>query len=125
MSVLTFESVGKRSARALQAYQILIGAASNRQIYTYALLAEKMGMPNGQRMLSQTLGHLMFWCKQNDLPSLTSLVVQKTTGLPGVGLTEPDDVNRERELVYDYQWYSIVPPTADELGDAYAAAHAE
>ncbi|RJP68895.1 MAG: hypothetical protein C4532_11915 [Candidatus Abyssobacteria bacterium SURF_17] len=110
-----------RPLRALQIWQILIAAADNRQILTYNLLAKKIGY-KGAGTLAQTLGHIMYYCQHNGLPPLTVLVVNEDTGLPGEGLLEAD-LNADRELVFRFNWYSIVPPTPEELEEAYKVAH--
>ncbi len=103
--------------RALQIWQILIGAARNRQILTYGILSDMLGY-RGAGVLAQQLGHIMYYCQQNELPPLTILVVNQDTGLPGEGLTGAD-LNADRESVFRYDWYSIIPPTPEELREAY------
>ena len=66
----------KRSERALQIWQILISAAHNRQTLTYQIVGEITGMGSGTQ--SQTLDMIMRYCKRNNLPPLTSLVVQRS-----------------------------------------------
>lgn len=118
-----FSEIGNRKARALQAYLVLVSAASNRKILTYGLLATMLGFEKGAGVLSQTLGHIMYWCKQKSLPPLTCIVVNQETGKPGDGLIAAEDANLEREKVYQFDWFSIVPPTMDALAAAYAEGH--
>lgn len=113
-----FSVIRTREHRALQVYQILIGCARNRQILTYDILAEMLGF-GGAGVFSQTLGHIMFWCLDNDLPPLTVLVVNKGTGSPGPGLGEADDLNSTRERVFAYNWYNLLPPNPEQLKSAY------
>jgi hypothetical protein len=104
--------------RAQQAYSILIALASNRQTVTYRLLSEKMNYGGGRGdILAWPLGRIMRWCKANELPALTSLVVDAKTGLPSSGLTtvEADAFPAEQQRVYLYDWFSVLPPTGDEL----------
>lgn len=103
--------------RALQIWQILIGKAHNRQILTYGMLAKMLGL-KGAEILAQPLGHIMWYCQQNNLPPLTILVVNQDTGLPGKGLTGTR-LDADRESVFRYDWYSLVPPTPDALREAY------
>ena len=103
--------------RALQIWQILIGVAHNRQIITYGMLADMLGY-HGAGTLAQPLGHIMYYCQQNELTPLTILVVNRDTGLPGEGLTGVE-LNADRESVFKYDWYSIIPPTTDDLREAY------
>ena len=106
-----------RPARALQVWQILIGASHNRQIITYKILAKLLGF-RGEGVFAQILGHIAYFCKQNRLPPLTSLVVNERTGLPGVGIPIKN-APKLRESVFKYKWYSIVPPTVEQFREAY------
>src|SRR6267378_187882 len=99
----------KRSQRAMQIWRILISAAHNRQILTYKIVGKFTGMGSGTQ--AQTLDMIMRYCKRNHLPPLTSLVVKKTTGRPGVGLTTVVDLDRDREKVFAYNWFGHPPVT--------------
>jgi putative restriction endonuclease len=113
-----FDEIRSDESRALQVYLILIGAARNRQILTYNVLAEMLRF-KGAGVFAGILGHVMFWCKDENLPALTSLVVNQDTGLPGDGLITPENANREREKVYQFDWYSVVPPTTQQLDASF------
>ena len=104
-----------RSERALQIWQVLLGLAYNRQTITYEKLAELIGMGNISVGLTQPLVLLMNYCKENNLPPLTILVVQKYTGIPGQGLTTIEDLNKDREDVFNYEWYKLKPLTFSDL----------
>jgi hypothetical protein len=69
-------------------------------------------------VLAHPLGHLMHYCRQHQLPPLTVLVVNQTTGLPGEGLTDAD-LNADREGVFNFDWYALVPPMPEELAVVY------
>jgi len=71
--------------------------------------------------LAHILGHIMHYCIQNDLPPLTVLVVNQDTGLPGEGLIGAD-LNADRETVFNFNWFGLIPPTATELANVYAKA---
>ena len=107
-----------RPGRAVQIWLILIGAAYSRQILTYRILANLLSY-KGAGVLADTLGHIMFYCREEGLPPLTVLVVNQETGLPGEGLTETD-LNADRERVFNFNWYDVVPPTHEQLAAAYA-----
>lgn len=117
MPVTYFSSNPTTKTRAVQIYLILVGAAHRREILTYQIIAARLGY-KGSGVLDRQLGHLMRWCHENMLPPLTVLVVNKKTGLPGVGLTLAADLNADREAVFQFNWYSIVPPTSAELPEA-------
>ena len=56
---------------------------------------------------------------ERGLPLLNTIVVSKETGLCGDGSPQID-LPREQQKVHDYrEWFDIVPPTVDELTDAY------
>lgn len=99
--------------RAIQIYQILIGAACNRQILTYEILGKMIGVP--ARGLAHHLGHVMHYCHRAGLPPLTVLVVQTDSGKPGEGFTTFEDLHRDRERVFAHDWYRMKPLTAADL----------
>jgi hypothetical protein len=109
-------------SRALQAYLVLVGLASNRQTATYGQLSEKMKYGGGRGdILAWPLGKLMRWCKTNHLPALTALIVDGTTGLPSHGLTTVDgnEFSAEQQRIFGFDWFTIMPPTLDELNEAH------
>jgi alkylated DNA nucleotide flippase Atl1 len=99
--------------RALQIYQILIGAAHNRQVLTYPIVAELIGVP--KQGLANHLEHIMKYCQRKKLPPLTSLVVKKRLGRPGPGLTTVTELNSDRERVFNHNWYGMRPLTIQDL----------
>jgi len=120
----TFNPSSDHPARAVQAWQILISKAANRQTVTYEGLSETMYRKPAAGVLAGILGHIAFYCKEQDIPPLTALVVVKGEGKPGqkipVPLTEIDD---EREKVYKYDWYNLYPPNEAEFTSAYKKHH--
>jgi hypothetical protein len=68
-----------RSERAMQVWQILVGAAHNRQTLTYGQVAENLEF-EGAGVLAQILGCIMNYCNAKGLPPLTCLIVNQTTG---------------------------------------------
>lgn len=108
-----FDDKPTNASRALQIWQILISAANNRKTLTYGMLADMLGY-KGAGGLGSQLEPIMRYCHQNHLPPLTVLVVNKGTGLPGVGLTGAE-LNADRESVFQYEWHKIYPPTLEEL----------
>ena len=100
-----------RSERAMQIWFILIAAAHNRQTLTYGLIAEHLEM-GGAGVLSQTLDLIHSHCVANDLPSITCLVVNQETGIPGAGYdTESGEsgLHALREEVFRTNWYAKYP----------------
>ncbi|HZU39078.1 MAG TPA: hypothetical protein VFA18_24345, partial [Gemmataceae bacterium] len=93
---------------------VLTGAAHNRQSLTYTLLADRIGM--GAGTLSGSLDLVMRYCHRNELPPLTVLVVNQETGLPGAGLSTLEEVNRDRERVFNYPWAKRFPVQISDFG---------
>ena len=112
--VTRFNPSSEQSARALQAYQILISSAMNRQTHTYKSLSELMYRKPAQGVLADILGHIAYYCNDNDLPPLTVLVVNEKTGLPGSGIPIDEGLNATRERVFKCDWYDLYPPTVQE-----------
>ena len=56
-------------------------------------------------------------CQHHSLPALASLVVEQATGLPAPGFAavSRDEIPREQERVWAFDWYAIFPPTIEEL----------
>jgi len=98
-----------RYERASQVWSLLVVAALERKTYRYGKVADILGF-GGAGVLAPILGCIMWYCQENNLPPLTVLVVNAETGLPGEGLTTLEDVNRDREAVFAYDWFSIEPP---------------
>ena len=114
-----FDDSRTHPARAVQIWLVLIGLARNRQTITYQGLAEVLEF-KGEGVFADMLGHIAFYCKENNLPPLTDLVVKKDTGLPGDGLaTQVADFNAERERVYQHKWFRMFPPSAEELSESF------
>lgn len=118
-----FNPTSKHPARAVQAWQILVSRAMNRQTVTYEGLSLLMYRKKAQGVLSNILGHIAFYCQDNELPPLTSIVVGKRRGTPEAGIPiDLSNIDTLREDVYNYDWYDIYPPSADEL-EAVATAY--
>ena len=102
--------------RALQIWQILVCKAGNRQTMTYGELASILGF-KGAQVLGKFLEYILRYCEKNQLPSLTVLVVNQETGLPGSGFP-PEDLHSERERVFRFDWFGLVPPTPKDFAEA-------
>ncbi len=102
---MTFNEVAdssktKAAVRALQTWQYLIARAQNRQLVRYTELAHLMGYTDN-RPLTPILGHIMYYCHDQHLPPLTTIVVNRK-GTPGPGFTEisRNKFDRSREEVF-------------------------
>jgi hypothetical protein len=123
LKVKRFNPTSAHPVRALQAWQVLIGCAFNRQTVTYGDLAKLMYGKKAAGVLAQVLGHVAFFCQEHRLPALTAIVVGHKRGTPGHSIPlNAEQLDSEREAVYAFggQWFDIVPPTPDEFSAAYA-----
>ena len=113
-----FSEVKTHPSRALQAWQILVSSAMNRQTQTYKSLSTHMFENTASGILGPILGYIAHYCNQNNLPPLTVIVVNSKTGLPGDEIPVSEDLNALREKVYDFDWFDIYPPTEEDLKKA-------
>jgi hypothetical protein len=111
---MRYSELRTRAARAQQTFLFLREKARNRQIVTYKLVGDHMGY-HGAGVLAQTLDVVQTWCEEDGHPPITALVVNKTTGAPGVGFRGGRHIDQIREEVFQYDWHDIVPPTIEEL----------
>ncbi len=103
--------------RAHQIWPVLAWAAHNRQVLTYEILGKLIGVP--QVGLGQLLEPIQSYCIQRELPPLTSLVVGKDTGIPGVGFIRKEDIPVTQARVFAYDWVGHRCPKVSELADAH------
>jgi alkylated DNA nucleotide flippase Atl1 len=116
-SELYKESYMTRYQRSMQIWSLLICAANDRRTFTYGDIADILGM-GGAGVMAQFLGPIMWLCEDNEWPPLTVLVVNQESGLPGDGLTTIENVNRDREKVFNFDWFGLEPPTLQSFDSA-------
>ncbi len=102
--------------RSMQIWMLLTSAALNRKTYTYGEIAKILGFKSAN-VMSQFLNPIMRLCKNNEYPPLTVLVVNQETGLPGDGLII-EEVNSDREKVFNFDWFRIKPPQIKDFEEA-------
>jgi alkylated DNA nucleotide flippase Atl1 len=105
--------------KGAQLWPVLAFAARNRQILTYGLVGQLIGVP--AVAVGQTLGPIQSYCKQQKMPGLTAIVVHELDGLPGSGFTasELKRVFAEQAQVFGFNWLRFGPPSAHQLQDAH------
>lgn len=112
----SFNPRASRPERALQAWQILISLAANRQTITYEKLGDAMFGRRAAGVLAQTLDLIARHCKAHGFPPLTAVVVGTGRGTPGTGIpTGIANIDRDRETVYECKWFTYFPPTLEQL----------
>jgi len=112
------DAVGmNRYQRAHQLWSVLILAAKNRQILTYAMAGKITGLPPAA--LGKHLYPIQYYCQQQkpELPPLTVLVVQQDSGLPGEGLMVADFAKSIQE-VFNFDWFMHKAPKSKMGPDA-------
>jgi hypothetical protein len=111
-----FNPHSAHSDRSVQAWQILVGKAMNRQTVTYQDLSKLMFEKDAAGVLAKILGNIAFFCLDNGLPVLTTIVVNTTSGTPGDAIPiDPATIDHARAEVYGRNWYDIYPPSAEEF----------
>ena len=103
--------------RALEIWRLLVRAAEVRRTYTYSELASLVGL-RGPRPMWQFLEPVMRYCDAKNLPPLTVLVLQKTSGRPGTGLLTTTDPVSDQRRVFAFDWRSLSPPNVQDLESA-------
>ena len=94
-----FNPSSTHPARAVQAWQILVGRAMNRQSITYEGLAELMYRRHAAGVLNEILGHIAFYCNEYGLSPLTAIVVGKGRGTPGENIPiDQSTLDKQREV---------------------------
>lgn len=113
-----FNPTATHPERAVQAWQILVGMAKNRQTATYKGLSVLMYGKPAAGVLSQILDRIARYCNRNGLPTLNSIVVGQGRGTPGSEIPlDPADFDKERERVYALDWFDIYPPSSKDFAD--------
>ncbi len=106
-----------RYQRSSQIWALLICAARERKSYTYGQVGDILGF-GGAGVFAPLLGPIMWFCEEKKFPPLTVLVVKQDTGLPGEGLSTLEDVNKDREAVFNFDWFGIEPPQNSDFEEA-------
>ncbi|MES2381488.1 MAG: HNH endonuclease [Bacteroidota bacterium] len=90
--------------RAFYAWDVLVECAIKKINITYGSLAEEIG--THPRAIRFVLDLIQDYCKKNNLPPLTILVVIKSTRLPSEKFLNSDvsDYNLEKSDVLEYKW---------------------
>ena len=78
---------------------------------------ENPGSSRSKNFDSTTRTHNVLLQTERTSPTHHSCVNQDT-GCPGEGFTGAD-ANADRESVFQFNWYDIVPPTPEELSKAF------
>ena len=61
------------------------------------------------------------YCNEHGLPPLAVVCVDPKTGEPSRGNVGIFRLDKNRERVFNYDWFALVPPTPDEIKEAHLA----
>ena len=109
-----------REERAQQLWSLLVLAARNRQVLTYEIVAQACGVPAPS--IGDFLRPIQQLCVDSNWPPLTSIIVQKESGIPGTGFIGASDVPRAQMSVFAKNWLEEDAPSAQQLAEAYGRA---
>jgi len=110
----------KREERAMQFWSLLVLAAKNRQILTYDFVAKATGMMTPG--IGDMLRPIQQYCTENNLPPLTSIIVNGNTGLPGTGFIAAENVPKAQLETFEHDWTEHRAPSSEEFKAAYLRA---
>jgi hypothetical protein len=104
--------------RSAQFWSVLVLAARTRQVVSYEMLAKMTGVPRfGQASI---LGNIYFYCEQQGLPPLTSIVIDEKNGRPAADDFQKVDVPAAHARVFVCDWLSRGSPSVQEFEQARA-----
>jgi hypothetical protein len=102
--------------RALQFWSVLVLAAREQKIVTYGMMSQMTGMANEAAV---ALGPIVYYCRENKLPLLNTLVVEKKTGEPGYDWRKDiHDLSAEQRQVFLYDWLGHGAPHVEDFEEA-------
>lgn len=102
--------------RALQLWSVLALAAWTRTVLTYEEVANLTGLPND---CGNVLGHIHYYCVQNGLPLLPTLVISKHTGKPSTSQYNNVELTVEHRRCFAHDWMGQGVPSLADLESAY------
>ena len=102
--------------QAVLMWSILVSAARNQQIISYAAIEGFAGIDRTSQNLA--LGLIRSHCQRHSWPLLSCLVVSQVTGLPGDGLPEdmtPIQIMLEQAKIFVFDWSGHDKPLPADL----------
>ena len=106
-------------ARSAQAWLALVTQAAHRRTTTYdALGALLLSHP---LTLRSDLDPINDYCNEHWLPPLAVVCVDQETGEPSRGNIGVFRLDKNRERVFNHNWFALVPPAPEEIKEAHLA----
>ena len=106
-------------ARSAQAWLDLVAQATQRRTTTYDALG--VLLLSHPLTLGSDLDPIDDYCNEHGLPPLVVVCVDPKTGEPSRGNVGVFRLNQNRERVFNYDWFALVPPTPEEIKEAHLA----
>ena len=106
----------KRTEKAVAVWALLSLSATKRQILTYQLLAQLIGVPRSD--LGRLLEPIQSYCILSNLPPLTSIVVETRTGRPGDGFIAASNLPQAQAETFAHDWLNQTVPQPHAFREA-------
>ena len=106
-------------ARSAQAWLALVAQATQRRTTTYHAMSELL--LSHPMTLRSDLDPIDDYCNQHGLPPLAVVCVDRKTGEPSRRNVGVFRLDKNRERVFNYDWFALVPPTPEEIREAHLA----
>ena len=106
-------------ARSAQAWLALVAQATQRRTTTYDALGALL--LSHSLTLRSDLDPIDDYCNQHGLPPLAVVCVDPKTGEPSRGNVGVFRLDKNRERVFNHDWFALVPPTPEEIKEAHLA----
>ena len=95
----------------------LVAQATQRRTTTYDALGALL--QSHPMTLRSDLDPIDDYCNRHGLPPLAVVCVDQKTGEPSRGNVGVFRLNKNRERVFNYDWFALVPPTPEEIKEAH------
>ena len=100
----------------IEVYEILVSTATDRGTTHYKYIGDQVGA-SARAVDGLYLVPIYEYCKANNFPNLTSIVVKKGTDEPGAGWASKRTLKSDRVEVYAFPWRDYASPTAEDFGE--------
>ena len=84
--------------RAQQFWSVLVFAAREQKVLSYAMIEQMTGMV--KQGAGTPLGYIYYYCKRHKLPLLNTLAINQETGKPGLDFLKDVDLLAEQARVF-------------------------
>ena len=111
------KTLGTNTPRSAQAWLALVAQATQRRTTTYDALGELLD--SHPLRIRSDLDPIDDYCNQHGLPPLAVVCVDRKTGEPSRGNVGVFRLDKNRERVFNHDWFALAPPTPEEIREAH------